>query len=86
METEEQIENDETEMEEITTYEGVVKWFANDKGYGFIQGPEEIDYFVHHSNIEMTGFKTLDEGDQVSFEVGKDENTGKLQAINVTVL
>lgn len=61
---------------------GKVKWFDPKKGYGFIT-PEEgkEDLFVHHSGIEMTGFKTLDDNEAVSFEV-KQGKKG-LQAINV---
>jgi CspA family cold shock protein len=48
---------------------GVVKWFSNRKGYGFIEQEEGDDIFVHHSAINMSGFRTLSEGDRVSFEV-----------------
>ena len=48
---------------------GVVKWFSNRKGYGFIEQEEGDDIFVHHSAINMPGFRTLAEGDRVSFEV-----------------
>jgi CspA family cold shock protein len=51
---------------------GTVKWFSNDKGYGFIQAEgDERDIFVHYSAIEGDGFKTLDEGQAVEFEVTK---------------
>jgi cold shock protein len=50
--------------------EGTVKWFNDQKGYGFIEQDEGGDIFVHHSSIEMPGFRTLSEGDRVSFEVG----------------
>jgi CspA family cold shock protein len=48
---------------------GRVKWFSDEKGYGFIE-PEEggEDLFVHHSDIEGTGYKSLDEGEEVEFE------------------
>ncbi|NSW85321.1 MAG: cold-shock protein [Syntrophobacteraceae bacterium] len=49
--------------------EGRVKWFNASKGFGFIEVEGGRDVFVHHSAIEGTGFKTLDEGDRVSFEV-----------------
>ena len=65
--------------------EGTVKWFNPDKGYGFISRPDGDDLFVHFSEIQMDGFKTLDEGDKVSFEVTTGQN-GKLQASNVTKL
>jgi CspA family cold shock protein len=48
---------------------GVVKWFSNRKGYGFIEQEEGDDIFVHHSAINMPGFRTLAEGDRVSFEI-----------------
>ena len=48
---------------------GVVKWFSNRKGYGFIEQEEGGDIFVHHSAINMSGFRTLAEGDPVSFEI-----------------
>lgn len=47
--------------------EGRVKWFNDAKGYGFIQADNGHDVFVHHSAIEGEGFKTLDEGQRVSF-------------------
>lgn len=48
---------------------GIVKWFSNKKGFGFIEQEEGGDIFVHHSAIKMDGFKTLSEGDRVSFEI-----------------
>ena len=48
---------------------GVVKWFSNRKGYGFIEQEDGDDIFVHHSAINMSGFRTLSEGDKVSFEI-----------------
>jgi CspA family cold shock protein len=48
---------------------GVVKWFSNRKGYGFIEQEEGDDIFVHHSAINMSGFRTLAEGDRVEFEI-----------------
>ncbi len=50
---------------------GTVKWFNQAKGYGFIKRAGGEDVFVHFKAIEGTGFKTLDEGDQVEFEVEK---------------
>ncbi len=50
--------------------QGTVKWFNDQKGYGFITGEDgEKDYFVHHSSIEGAGFKSLKEGDRVEFVV-----------------
>ena len=48
---------------------GTVKWFSNRKGYGFIEQEEGDDIFVHHVAINMAGFRTLSEGDRVSFEI-----------------
>ncbi|MDZ7725607.1 MAG: cold-shock protein [candidate division KSB1 bacterium] len=63
---------------------GTVKWFNSSKGYGFISREEGDDVFVHYKAIESDGFKTLDEGDQVEFEV--EESPKGLQAKNVTKL
>ena len=48
---------------------GQVKWFNNEKGFGFIEVPGENDVFVHFSAIETDGFKSLEEGQKVSFEI-----------------
>lgn len=63
---------------------GTVKWFNNQKGYGFISDEEGNDVFVHYSGLSMEGFKTLTEGQEVSFEV-IDGAKGP-QATNVTGL
>jgi cold shock CspA family protein len=60
---------------------GTVKWFNNDKGYGFISREGEKDVFVHHSAIEGEGFHSLAEGQQVEFEV--EEGPKGLQAARV---
>lgn len=61
--------------------EGRVKWFNDKKGYGFIETDEQGDVFVHYSNIQSEGFRTLKELERVSFEV---EDTAKgPQAVNV---
>lgn len=52
---------------------GTVKWFDDQKGFGFISMEGEDDCFVHHSEIEMSGFKSLDEGDEVEFEVVQND-------------
>ena len=49
--------------------QGKVKWFNNSKGYGFIEQPDGGDVFVHYSAIQGQGFKTLDEGQTVEFEL-----------------
>jgi cold shock protein len=48
---------------------GIVKWFNDRKGFGFIEQQNGPDVFVHHSGIASNGFKSLDEGDQVSFDI-----------------
>jgi CspA family cold shock protein len=50
--------------------QGTVKWFSDQKGYGFIEQDNGEDIFVHHSEIQGTGFKSLSEGDRVTFEIG----------------
>ena len=52
---------------------GIVRWFSDRKGYGFIEQEEGPDVFVHHSGINATGFKSLNEGDSVTFEVEQGE-------------
>lgn len=61
---------------------GTVKWFNNQKGYGFISNEEGKDIFVHYSGLNMDGFKTLEEGQEVEFEI-TDGPKGP-QAVNVT--
>ncbi len=63
---------------------GTVKWFNADKGYGFITQPEGDDVFCHYSAIEMQGFKTLREAQEVEFEI--EESPKGLQAVNVIPL
>jgi CspA family cold shock protein len=63
---------------------GTVKWFNNQKGYGFISDQDGNDVFVHYSGLNMEGFKTLEEGAKVEFDV-TDGQKGP-QAVNVTVV
>ena len=51
--------------------QGTVKWFSDAKGFGFIRSEEGSDVFVHHTEIESEGFRSLKEGQQVEFEVSK---------------
>ena len=68
---------------EFRMAQGTVKWFNPEKGYGFISQEGGEDLFVHYSEIQMEGFRTLEEGQAVSFEITTGQN-GKLQASNVT--
>ena len=63
---------------------GTVKWFNNQKGYGFISDAEGNDVFVHYTGLNMEGFKTLEEGQAVEFEVVNGAKGP--QAANVTKL
>lgn len=63
---------------------GIVKWFNNEKGYGFIQYSDEEDIFVHYSAINQDGYKTLAEGQLVEFQLV--ETSKGLQALNVTAV
>ena len=67
---------------------GTVKWFNAEKGYGFISNDEGgDDIFVHFSAIQCEGFKTLKEGQKVSFDVEADpKNSEKMRAVNVVAL
>ena len=60
---------------------GNVKWFNNEKGYGFIDYAEDEDIFVHYSAIKLDGYKTLSEGQRVEFDLV--ETPKELKAINV---
>ena len=60
---------------------GKVKWFNEAKGYGFIQRPDGDDVFVHFSAIVGDGYRTLNEGETVEFEIAEEE--GRVQAANV---
>ncbi len=62
---------------------GTVKWFNEQKGYGFIEQEDGPDVFVHHSGINSSGFRTLNEGDQVTFDI--QQGAKGPSAVNVTV-
>jgi CspA family cold shock protein len=66
---------------------GTVKWFNADKGYGFISNDDGgDDLFVHFSGIAAQGFKTLNEGQKVTFDIETDKRNGKLCATNVNLV
>jgi CspA family cold shock protein len=66
----------------VMVFSGIVKWFNEAKGYGFIKRDDGPDLFVHYTNIAGSGFRTLKEEDKVEFEV--NEGPKGLQAFNVT--
>lgn len=70
------------EQTEADRQQGVVKWFSDPKGYGFILREHEPDIFVHHTAIKMDGFRTLKEGQVVMYDLL--ESPKGLQAANVT--
>ncbi len=71
-------------LKEEMLAQGTVKWFSNEKGYGFIEREEGDDVFVHFSAITMEGYKTLTEGQRVEFEVVQGDKG--LQAANVVAI
>lgn len=63
---------------------GTIKWFNNEKGYGFISREDGPDVFVHYTGIGGEGYKTLNEGDAVEFDIEDDPKGGR--AINVRII
>jgi cold shock protein len=57
------------EYDLVAQYKGTVKWFNNAKGYGFLGREDGADVFVHYSSIQLDGYKTLKEGDEVEFDI-----------------
>jgi CspA family cold shock protein len=63
--------------------QGTVKWFSEDKGYGFITPDEEgKDLFVHYSSIDGAGFKSLNEGEKVTYEAGQGRKGPQAQSVS----
>jgi CspA family cold shock protein len=73
-----------TEKEVKEMPQGTVKWFNDSKGFGFITSEDGSEVFVHHTSIQGTGFKSLAEGDKVSFDTEKGPKGPK--AVNVVKL
>lgn len=65
---------------------GMVKWFDAKKGYGFIRIDGQEDIFVHFSNIEMSGFRKLDMGDEVEFEIKDSKEEKRPEALKVKIV
>ena len=63
--------------------QGTVKWFNAEKGFGFITQEGGDDVFVHYSNIDMTGFRVLEEGQSVEFTVGSGQKGPQAEAVRV---
>ena len=61
--------------------QGTVKWFSNEKGYGFIEREGGDDVFVHFSAIQGTGYKTLEEGQRVEFDIGPGRKGDEAQNV-----
>ncbi len=76
--------NDRGRMQErlANMAQGTVKWFNREKGYGFITTDDGQDVFVHHTSINQQGFRALEEGQRVTFEIVKGQKG--MQASNVT--
>ncbi len=63
--------------------EGVVKWFNDSKGFGFIEQEDGADVFVHHSAINSSGFRSLNEGDRVTFDIEQGQKGHAATNVNV---
>jgi CspA family cold shock protein len=65
----------------VSQYKGKVKWFNNAKGYGFIGREDGPDVFVHYSSIQLDGYKTLKEGDDVEFDIVQGQKGAQADAV-----
>jgi cold shock protein len=68
-------------QEPVAQYKGKVKWFNNAKGYGFIGRDDGPDVFVHYSAIQLDGYKTLKEGDEVEFDIVEGQKGPQADAV-----
>lgn len=70
-------------MSDAERIQGICKWFNEEKGYGFISAEDGQEYFVHFRAIEGSGYRTLKEGQPVSFEVGQGQKGPQAEAVRV---
>jgi cold shock protein len=70
-------------QQEIRMTQGTVKWFNAEKGFGFITVADGQDVFVHYSNIDMTGFRVLEEGQTVEFTVGSGQKGPQAESVRI---
>jgi CspA family cold shock protein len=69
-------------IQQMIMNDGIVKWFNDAKGFGFIEMEDGREVFVHYSNLQVEGFKTVSEGEKVTFDLYEDKN-GRPTALNV---
>jgi CspA family cold shock protein len=69
-------------IQQMIMNDGIVKWFNDAKGFGFIEMEDGREVFVHYSNLQVEGFKTVSEGQKVTFDLYEDKN-GRPTALNV---
>jgi CspA family cold shock protein len=72
---------DKERQEPVAQYKGKVKWFNNAKGYGFIGREDGPDVFVHYSSIQLDGYKTLKENDEVEFDIVQGQKGPQADAV-----
>jgi CspA family cold shock protein len=73
--------HEQRKREPVAQYKGKVKWFNNAKGYGFIGRDDGPDVFVHYSSIQLDGYKTLKEGDDVEFDIVQGQKGPQADAV-----
>ena len=67
-------------------YKGIVKWFSDEKGYGFIEQRNKPDVFVHYSGIDAQGHRALEKGQEVEFYIEENKESGRPVAVGVRVI